>query len=107
MNYGNGSFCSSVTYVPGNNLVCVYVTDVDADNRSDNIANFNSNNTGVLFNNGDGTFGFQIIYATDINPRSVFVNDVNLDNRPDIIVVNNGDETVGVLLAACTMVLPL
>jgi cytolysin (calcineurin-like family phosphatase) len=79
----------------------VVVVDVNSDSKPDIIvANYGSNNVGVLLNTGNGTFIAQTTYSTGSSPtpRSVAVVDVNSDSKPDIIVTNYGSNTVGVLL---------
>ncbi|CAF4982467.1 unnamed protein product [Rotaria socialis] len=92
-------FLNQTTYPTGNRTSSVAVVDVNSDTKPDIIvANYNSNNVGVLVNNGSGTFLTQSTYATGANPRAVAVVDVNSDNKLDIIVGNAGSNTVSVLL---------
>ena len=68
----------------------VAVVDVNSDSKSDIVvANYYSNNVGVLLNTGNGTFFSQTTYSTDYYPISVVVVDVNSDNKLDIIVANS------------------
>ncbi|CAF4310772.1 unnamed protein product, partial [Adineta steineri] len=72
---------------------------MNSDNQSDIVvANFNSNNVGILLNTGSGTFNAQTTYAVDSGSVSMAVVDVNGDNKPDIVVTNWGSNNVGVLL---------
>ena len=72
---------------------------MNSDNKPDIVvANYDSNNVGVLLNTGNGTFLSQTTYSTGTHPLSVAVVDVNSDNKPDIVVANSGSNNVGVLL---------
>ena len=102
-NAGNGTFLAQTTYSTGTNSApySVAVADVNSDNKPDIIvANYGSNNVGVLLNALNGTFLTQTTYPTGPNsePSSVAVVDVNSDNKPDIVVANYN--TVGVFLNA-------
>ncbi|CAF4186725.1 unnamed protein product, partial [Rotaria magnacalcarata] len=76
--------------------------DVNGDGKPDIIvANYNSNNVGVLLNIGNGTFAAQMTYSAGSGPACVAAVDVNGDNKPDIIVANYGSNNIGVLLNHC------
>ena len=103
LNTGNGTFSRQTHYSTGLNSFPYSVTtaDVNGDNKPDIIvANFFTNNVGVLLNTGNGTFFRQMTYSTGGNsfPHSVTTADVNGDNNPDIIVANTYTNNVGVLL---------
>ena len=103
LNRGNGTFTAQTTYSTGanSNPFSVAAVDVNGDNKTDIIvANYLTNNVGVLLNRGNGTFAPQATYSTGSgsNPSSVATADVNGDNKSDIIVVNNSTNNVGVLL---------
>jgi hypothetical protein len=105
LNVGNGTFLNQTTYSTGNGSEAraVAVVDVNSDNKPDIIiANYGTNNVGVLLNAGNGTFLNQTAYSagTNSNPRAVAVVDVNSDNKPDIVVGNQGTNNVGVFLNA-------
>ncbi|CAF0874947.1 unnamed protein product [Adineta steineri] len=73
--------------------------DVNNDNKFDIVvANYGSNNIGILLNSGSGTFSSQITYPVGSVPYSVAVGDMNRDNKVDIAVVNYGANTISVLL---------
>ena len=73
--------------------------DVNSDSKPDLIvANYGSNNTGILLNTGSGIFLPQTNYSTPSGPASVAVADVNNDNKIDIIIANFGSNNIGVLL---------
>ncbi|CAF1145104.1 unnamed protein product [Adineta steineri] len=102
-NNGSGSFLPSTIYSTGSSSspACLSVGDINNDGKSDIIvANYDTNNVGILINVGNGTFRPQTSYSTgtNSNPQSVFVADVNQDNKPDIIVGNHGTDSVGVFL---------
>ena len=80
-------FLNQITYSTGTNPYSVAVVDVNSDNKPDIVvANYLSNNVGVLLNTGTGTFLNQTTYSTGTGPYSVAVVDVNSDNKPDIVV---------------------
>ncbi|CAF4403207.1 unnamed protein product, partial [Rotaria magnacalcarata] len=62
------------------------------------VANYGSNNVGVLLNIGNGKFTAQTTYLSGTGPVEVAVADVNDDGKPDIIVANYASNNVGVLL---------
>jgi hypothetical protein len=76
------------------------VGDVDGDGYADIVvANFRTNNIGLLRNQKDGTFASAVFYATgsDRQPTDVALSDVNKDGKLDIVETNyNG--TVGIFL---------
>jgi hypothetical protein len=81
----------------------VAVSDVNGDGVSDIIvANYGTNNVGILLNTGNGTFYPQTTCSTGTgsSPYSVAASDVNGDNITDIIVANFNDNTVGVFLSS-------
>ncbi|CAF4303580.1 unnamed protein product, partial [Rotaria magnacalcarata] len=104
--YGSAECCQSstifaaqTTYSTGSTPRSVNAVDVNGDGKPDIIvANYGSNNVGVLLNTGSGTFSAQTIYSTGILPDSVVAADVDGDGKPDIIVANYGSNNVGVLL---------
>ncbi|CAF4339943.1 unnamed protein product, partial [Adineta steineri] len=65
-------FLNQTTYAAGAKSWSVSIIDVNNDNKSDIIvANYNSNNVGVLLNTGNGTFSAQTAYSVGTNPASV------------------------------------
>ncbi len=96
---GSSTFLAQTTYSTDFYPISVAVVDVNSDNKPDIVvANYGSDNVGVLLNAGNGTFNAQITYSTGSAPASVAVVDVNSDNKPDIVVANYGSDNVGVLL---------
>ena len=58
-------FLNQTTYSTGSSPCSVAVVDVNSDNKPDIvIANYGSNNVGVLLNRGNGTFLTQTTYST-------------------------------------------
>ncbi|CAF5142414.1 unnamed protein product, partial [Rotaria magnacalcarata] len=96
--------CSTIltgqtTYSTGSKPNSLKAVDVNGDGKPDIIvANYGSNNVGVLLNIGNGTFAPQMTYSTGANPYELTAADVNDDNKTDIIVANSGSNNVGVLL---------
>ena len=52
----------------------------------------------MLLQNSDGTYQAAVSYPVGNNPSSLQVGDVNGDGKPDLLVINSGDNTIGVLL---------
>ena len=78
--------------------------DFNGDGRIDiAVANYYTDNVGVLLGYGDGTFQDQVTYSTgnSSTPQSVTVDDLNKDGCLDIAVANSGTDNVGVLFGHC------
>jgi hypothetical protein len=83
------------------NPYAVAIGDFNKDGRQDiAVANYGTNNVGILLGNGDGTFASETTYSTgvDSSPKSVAVGDFNNDSRLDIAVANLLANNVGILL---------
>ena len=97
-------FGSVSTFDSGGRGACPWsaaVADVNKDgNPNIVVANYDSNNVGVLLGNGTGGFGSATTFASGGNfPDWVAVADVNNDGNPDIVVANaDYTDKVGVLL---------
>ena len=105
LNVGNGTFLAQTTYSTGagSNPRGVAVADVNSDNKPDIVvADYTSNNVGVLLNAGNGTFLAQTNYSTGSGSSlySIAAVDVNSDNKPDIVVADYTSNNVGVFLNA-------
>ncbi|CAF4662119.1 unnamed protein product [Rotaria socialis] len=100
----NTTFTGKTTYSTGSKPRSLNAVDVNGDGKLDIIvANYGSNNVGVLLNIGNGTFTAQTTYSTGSgsNPYYVAATDVNGDGKPDIIVANYGSNNEGVLIKNC------
>jgi streptogramin lyase len=103
LGYGNGSFAAIMTYSTkqGSNPISVIVDDFNNDGQLDvAVANYGTNNVGVLLGYGNGTFSIIKIYSTGqgSTPYAVTVGDFNKDGQLDIAVANYGTNSIGVLL---------
>ena len=92
---GNGTFSSQTTFSTGSGSqpYSLAIGDFNNDNQLDiAIANYGSNNFGVLLGCVNGTFFSQLTYLTGdgSQPFSIAVGDFNNDSRLDIIVANSG-----------------
>ncbi|CAF4154507.1 unnamed protein product, partial [Adineta steineri] len=101
--YGAGTFSYPITYSTGydSSPFSVISADFNNDNYLDlAIANYGTNNIGILISNGNRTFLHQQVFPTGINshPHSLIVGHFNDDNLLDIAVANYGTNNVGVLL---------
>ena len=91
------SFAAKTDHVTGAGPHGVAVGDFDSDGKPDlAVANYGSNNVGVLLGNGGG-FDAGTDYATGGHPFSVAVGDFNKDGLPDLVTANWSDNTVSVL----------
>jgi hypothetical protein len=103
LGYGNGSFFIVQTYSTGpySTPYCVTVGDFDNDDRLDiAVANFDTDNVGILLGYGNGTFKNVRTFSVDdlSNPLWITVGDFNSDNQLDIATANHNDNSVGILL---------
>ncbi|CAF1482385.1 unnamed protein product, partial [Rotaria sordida] len=101
--YGNGSFKDQKIYFTGydSNPRSLAIGDFNKDNYLDiAVANYGTNNIGILFGFGDGNFTNQQIYTTgpNSNPISIAIGDFNNDKNLDIVVANYGIGNIGVFL---------
>lgn len=77
----------------------VFLGDLNFDGNSDLVvANFLSNNVGVLLGDGQGGFAPQVTYPVPASPVSAAVRDVNSDGLVDLLVANYSGNSVSVLL---------
>jgi hypothetical protein len=93
---GGDLFCTTPTYNSGGSyLRSVAIGDLNGDGRMDlAVANFDSNNVGVLLGQAGGTFATAATYGSGgINVASVAIGDLNGDGRPDLAVSNSGNTT--------------
>jgi hypothetical protein len=103
LGYGNGSFASSVAYPTGQDSTpyAVTVADFNNDGRLDiGVANYGTNNVGVLFGYGNGMFRAQVTFSSGFpsNPAWISVGDFNGDNQFDIATANFNAASVSILL---------
>ncbi|CAM4827581.1 unnamed protein product [Rotaria magnacalcarata] len=102
LGYGNGSFSSQMTYTTGDSSLptSLVIGDFNNDTRLDVVvANYGTNNVGVLLGCGNGTFPLITYqYRNDSYPTWVAIGDFNNDSRLDIAVANSGMDNVGILL---------
>ena len=103
-----GTLSQAVNNAPGGSPTGVAVGQLRTSSISTNvdvvIANYATNQVGVLLGNGNGTFQPMVTYsAGGTGLDAVTIADVNGDGIPDLVVATqsgwtNGDGTVGVLL---------
>ena len=101
--YGNGSFSNPQTYSTAYDSLPLSLVagDFNNDNHIDlAIANYGTNNVGILFGNGDGTFANQIIFSTSLgsHPHSLATGYFNDDIFLDLAVANSGTNNIGILV---------
>jgi predicted Zn-dependent protease with MMP-like domain/predicted nucleotidyltransferase len=100
---GNGNFSSQTNFSTGSGSkpYPLAVGDFNNDNQLDiAVANYGSNNLGVLLGCINGTFFSQLTYLTGdgSQPLSIAVGDFNNDSRLDVVVANSFTDNVGVFL---------
>jgi hypothetical protein len=99
----NESFANQTTFSTGydSDPCSLTVADLNNDNKLDIVvANYGTNNVGVLLGHGNGTFQIQIIFTTGTNsyPYSIAIDNLNSDTYLDIVVACSSTNNVGVLL---------
>ncbi|CAF4226386.1 unnamed protein product, partial [Rotaria sordida] len=85
----------------GSSLRCVVIGDLNNDTNLDIVlANYGTNNIGVLFGYGNGSFENQMMLSSGMNshPISIAVGDFNGDREVDIAVANHGTKHVDMIL---------
>jgi hypothetical protein len=100
---GNGTFARQITSSTGYDSLpmSLVVNDFNNDNQLDiAVANYGTNNVGILLGHRNGTFATQNTFSTGANshPISIATGDFNNDTYMDIVVVNYGGDNVGILL---------
>ncbi|CAF5005919.1 unnamed protein product, partial [Rotaria sp. Silwood1] len=101
--YGHGNFSPPITYSTGYDSLPISLAagDFNNDNYLDlAIANYGTNNVGVLFGNSNTTFEKQITFSTGLasHPYSIAIGHFNDDGFVDIAIANSGTHEIGVLL---------
>ncbi|CAF4938042.1 unnamed protein product, partial [Rotaria sp. Silwood1] len=103
LQYNRGAITYEMSLAPGggSSLRYVVIGDLNNDTNLDIIlANYGTNNIGVLFGYGNGSFENQMMLSTGMNsqPISVAVGDFNGDREVDIAVANHGTKHVDMML---------
>ena len=103
LQYNRGAFQYDATYTSGDasDLRYFAMADMNSDTYLDIIvANYGSNNIGLLFGYGNGSFGIPQFFGTGPNshPATVVIADFNDDSFLDIVVANYASNTVPIFL---------
>jgi streptogramin lyase len=103
LGFGDGTFAGITTYSAGDgsNPHCVTSADLNNDDRLDIIvANYGTNNIGVLLGYGNGFFANITIFLIDDSSHPFWVTfaDFNNDNQLDIAVANSDSNNIVILL---------
>ncbi|CAF1202596.1 unnamed protein product [Adineta steineri] len=101
--YNRGAIYNQDSYASGggSSLRSFIIADLNNDNHSDIIvANYGTDDVGILFGYGNSTFMEQITFdmTSNSHPSSITINDFNGDNYIDIAVTNYGTQNLGMLL---------
>ncbi|CAF3851063.1 unnamed protein product [Rotaria sp. Silwood1] len=100
-NRGRITYEISLASGGGSSLRCVVIGDLNNDTNLDIIlANYGTNNLGVLFGYGNASFENQMMLNTGMNshPISIAVGEFNGDREVDIAVANHGTKHVDMML---------
>ncbi|CAF3314411.1 unnamed protein product [Rotaria sp. Silwood2] len=96
-----GAFTSQQVYLTGSGShpYFIAVGDFNNDQHLDiAVANYDTNNVGILLGHDDRAFSNQIAFSIDpSHPISIAVGDFNNDTWLDIVVANYGTDNIGVL----------
>ena len=103
LGYGNGEFSSQTTYYTGigSRPISVVAGDFNKDGQLDiAVANYRTNNVGILLGYGNGEFSPQTTYfiGTAANLVRIIADDFNNDDRLDVSVAIINTGTIAVLL---------
>jgi hypothetical protein len=104
LGYGNGSFANQTTYSINSAPQFVATGDFNNDTFPDILVAIpDINNIGILLGYGNGTFADLIKFSLDYasSPVSVVVDDFNSDTRLDFAVLNEGTDSLEILLQTC------
>ena len=98
-----GALRKTITYASGgaSRLRCVALADMNNDTQLDIVvANYGTDNIGILLGYGNGTFRNQLLIDTGSNshPQAIAIGDFNGDNHLDIAVANYATKTIDMLL---------
>ena len=102
---GNGqeNFGSLKTYalIDGSQPRSIALEDFNNDGQLDIVvANYGTDNVGILLGYGNGSFDHMVVYTTGIGsaPYCVAVGDLSNDNQSDILVSNSETNNLAILL---------
>lgn len=97
---GSGTFNANSDYVAGTGPSSVAIGDFDSSGINDlAVANYSDGSVSIFSNNGDGTFQAKNDITVGANPTQVLAVDLQGSHfKKDLIVINSGDNNVGVLL---------
>ncbi|CAF2715852.1 unnamed protein product [Rotaria sp. Silwood2] len=103
LGYGNGSFGPMKAYSTGidSTPYMLAANDFNNDDQMDIVvANYGTNNLGILLGYNNGSFATMTTYSTGFQSTPYYVTaaDLNNDNQTDIISVNTGSDSIGIFL---------
>ena len=100
---GNGTFTDQIIYTTGaySRPFSIAVADLNNDSYLDfAIVNAKANNMKIFLGHANGSFVQTAVYSTgrNSNPLFVAIADFNNDDKPDITIVNNGTNSLLLLV---------
>jgi hypothetical protein len=104
LGHGNGSFANQTTYLTDSAPQFVAVSDFNNDSFLDIIVAISDiNKIGIFLGYGNGTFGDLVKFAMGYgsSPFFVVVGDFNNDEKVDFAVINNGTDSLKIVLQTC------
>ncbi|CAF1344476.1 unnamed protein product [Rotaria sp. Silwood1] len=106
LGWSDGSFSNQKTFTTGfsSQPNAVAVGDFNNDTLLDIIvANYGTNNIGVLLGYGNGFFTSAKLFSTGYGslPFSISVNDLDNDGKLDFVVANEGADNLNIFLQTC------
>jgi hypothetical protein len=102
--YDNGSFANQITYSVDSGPQFVAIGDFNNDTFLDiTVAISDINIIGILLGYGNGIFADLVKFPIDYGslPSSVVVGDFKDDRKLDFAVVNEGSDSLEILLQTC------
>ena len=101
LGYGNGSFMNQIIYYTGMNSQphSITVSDFNNDTNIDiAVANYGSNQIGILLNHGRGALKNQVVISVNDSslPNAIRAGDFNKDSHTDLVVANMAEATISI-----------
>ncbi|MBX3423652.1 MAG: VCBS repeat-containing protein [Pirellulaceae bacterium] len=97
--HGNGTFGTAISVLGITSPGALAIADMNRDGRNDLVvAQPDAGRVGFLYQRGAGKFTAPQWIEVGVHPIRLVADDVNGDGAPDVLVVNQGDDTVSLIL---------